>query len=260
MKNYLLQKERKNKTMKKHLRIGIIIAIVIPVITGVFLVLSKGGTDESQITGLQGQLTELQSQIEGMQNGQLTELQSQIDGIQKGQMTELQLQVDDLQTAYVDTQLRIVDIEAADDNLQDKVRRIYNKVVQKVMSLISDDKLSIRREAAKHGDPSAQNTMGFMYCTGQLVDQDYKEAAKWFTKAAEQEHIQAQFNLGVMYSKGQGLTQDYSEAIKWYRRAAEKKYAHAQNILGLMYSRGQGVKQNYQEAVKLYRMNGYFSD
>jgi TPR repeat protein len=109
-------------------------------------------------------------------------------------------------------------------------------------------------KAAEQGHAPAQNSLGFMYSKGQGVEKDYKEAAKWCQKAAEQGYAQAQFNLGVMYSKGQGVGKDDSEAVKWYRRAAEQKYARAQNILGLMYSRGHGVKQDYKEAVKLYRM------
>ena len=34
---------------------------------------------------------------------------------------------------------------------------------------------------------------------------EYKEAAVWFRKAAEQGHAKAQSNLGVMYSEGQGV-------------------------------------------------------
>jgi TPR repeat protein len=39
---------------------------------------------------------------------------------------------------------------------------------------------------AEQGDVNAQNNLGFMYNTGKGVAQDYKEAVKWYTKAAEQ--------------------------------------------------------------------------
>jgi len=32
----------------------------------------------------------------------------------------------------------------------------------------------------------------------------------------------AQNNLGVMYENGQGVPQDYKEAVKWYTKAAEE--------------------------------------
>ena len=55
-----------------------------------------------------------------------------------------------------------------------------------------------------------------MYQNGQGVPQDYKEAVKWYLKAAEQGNAIAQNHLGVMYDQGKGVTQDYKEAAKWY--------------------------------------------
>jgi len=40
------------------------------------------------------------------------------------------------------------------------------------------------------------------------VPQDYKEAVKWYLKAAEQGYALAQFNLGNMYYNGDGVLQD----------------------------------------------------
>ena len=31
-----------------------------------------------------------------------------------------------------------------------------------------------------------------------------------------------QFNLGIMYENGEGVPQDYKEAVKWYTKAAEQ--------------------------------------
>ena len=62
---------------------------------------------------------------------------------------------------------------------------------------------------------------------------------------AEQGGAAAQYNLGVMYHTGQGVVQDYREAVKWYRKAAERGFARAQSNLGLMYANGEGVIQDY---------------
>ncbi len=51
----------------------------------------------------------------------------------------------------------------------------------------------------------------------------------------------AQNNLSAMYCKGQGVTQDFKEAVKWYRQSAEQGGADAQYALGGMYGNGQGV-------------------
>jgi RNA polymerase sigma factor RpoD-like protein len=107
--------------------------------------------------------------------------------------------------------------------------------------------------AAKQGDASAQNDLGFKYQYGQGVLQNYAEAVKWYRKAAEQGYADAQNNLGVMYDAGQGVDQNYAEAVNWYRKSAEQGYASAQYNLGLKYEYGQGVPQNYAEAMTWYR-------
>ena len=55
---------------------------------------------------------------------------------------------------------------------------------------------------AKAGDHDAQYNLGIMYAEGQGVPQDYKKAAEWFTRAADQGEALAQTSLGVMYDKG----------------------------------------------------------
>jgi hypothetical protein len=87
-----------------------------------------------------------------------------------------------------------------------------------------------------------------MYDNGQGTPQDYKQAFKWYMKAAEQGYASAQYNLGSMYNNGQGTPQDYKQAIKWYTKAAEQGDASAQYNLGLMYYNGQGVIPNNKYA------------
>ena len=101
---------------------------------------------------------------------------------------------------------------------------------------------------AEQGFTGAQYNLGNMYDIGLGVTQDYKEAVKWYSKAAEQGMATAQYNLGVRYEIGQGVTQDYKEAVKWYKKAAEQGHAKAQYILGLMYEYGLGVAQDYKSA------------
>ena len=64
-------------------------------------------------------------------------------------------------------------------------------------------------ERSVQGEPDAQLNLGAMYFNGQGVRQNYGEAVKWFSRAAEQGNAPAQYNLAVMYSKGEGVPQDY---------------------------------------------------
>ena len=99
-------------------------------------------------------------------------------------------------------------------------------------------------QRAVAGDAVAQYNLGVMYYEGQGVEQNFKDAAKWFRKAAEQENAIAQINLGLMYLRGKGVPEDLKEAAKWFRKAAEQGNAMAQHSLGFMYGKGDGVLQD----------------
>ncbi|MGE3259322.1 MAG: tetratricopeptide repeat protein [Geobacter sp.] len=66
-----------------------------------------------------------------------------------------------------------------------------------------------------------------MYYKGEGVKQDYKQAAKWYQKAADQGHASAQYNLGIVYENGYGITQNYSIAHMWYNIAGANGKAGA---------------------------------
>ena len=91
-----------------------------------------------------------------------------------------------------------------------------------------------------------------MYYNGFGVLQDYKQAFKWYSKAAEQGLAKAQNNLALMYYNGFGVPQDDKQAFKWYTKAADQGNAMAQYNLGLMYEDGEGVPQDYKQAVKWF--------
>ena len=107
---------------------------------------------------------------------------------------------------------------------------------------------------AKQGDAQAQYTLGEMYTKGEVVRQDYKEALKWYTKAAEQGHLEAQKFLGSLHYYGDmdgiKVPQDDKELLKWYTKAAEQGDKYAQYRLGTIYSGGLRVGQDYKEALK----------
>ena len=102
------------------------------------------------------------------------------------------------------------------------------------------------KTAAEDGNPDAQYILGVMY----YKEQNYSEAAKWYSLAAEGGNMKAQFNLGNKYYEGKGVKQDYKEAFKWYKKAAEQGHAQAQFNLGCMYGRGEGVRKNFFNANK----------
>ena len=118
----------------------------------------------------------------------------------------------------------------------------------------AEDTLTELMPLAANGDAIAQFKLGFMYYRGNGVQQDYKEAASWYRKAAEQGNAPAQFYLGQMHDIGKGVPQDYQEASSWYRKAAEQGDAMAQLYLGFLYDHGQGVPVDMVQAYKWYSL------
>jgi uncharacterized protein len=78
-----------------------------------------------------------------------------------------------------------------------------------------------------------------MYALGKGVEQDDREAVKWFRLSAEQGDPTAQTMLGAMYEWGRGVTQDYGEAMNWLRAASDQGDRDAQFALGLVYFKAQ---------------------
>lgn len=84
------------------------------------------------------------------------------------------------------------------------------------------------RARAQAGDPVAQFNMGVKYAEGIDVPQNYQEAARWYSAAADQNDAPAQFNLGLLFYQGQGLQQDLPSAYELFSLAAAQGDTRAQ--------------------------------
>jgi TPR repeat protein len=110
------------------------------------------------------------------------------------------------------------------------------------------------------GDAEVQFSRGLRFAADTGAAQDYRQAAEWYHKAAEQNHSLAQFNLGVMYAKGQGVTRDAGQSAMWFGKAAQLGDAGAQFNLGESCQRVSFVQappeasESRIEAYKWYRL------
>ena len=65
--------------------------------------------------------------------------------------------------------------------------------------------------------------------------ENYPEALKWFTLAAEKGNADAMYNLAYMYEYGEGMDQDYPKAMSWYRKSIAKGNIPSMIALGIIY-------------------------
>ncbi|MGD0859799.1 MAG: tetratricopeptide repeat protein [Terracidiphilus sp.] len=108
---------------------------------------------------------------------------------------------------------------------------------------------------ANAGDAASQVQVGDGYAAGRgllrnvkQVAEDYRQAAGWYRKAAEQGSIAGELRLAALYRDGKGVVRDMAQAAEWYRKAAEQGDVGAQATLGVLYSMGQGVPHSDVEA------------
>lgn len=104
------------------------------------------------------------------------------------------------------------------------------------------------RAAAQLGNPAAQYTLGLRYARGDGGSQDYRQAAEWLEKAAEQDLAVAQYRIGTFYEKGRGVQQDEATARGWYERAAEQGNVKAMHNLAVVHAEGKGTPQDFGKA------------
>ncbi len=107
---------------------------------------------------------------------------------------------------------------------------------------------------ANQGDADAQFNLALLYKLGAGIPKDLKQAVYWYTKAAEQGHVNAQYSLGSLYLDGDGqeVPKDFKQAVYWYTKAAEQGLVNAQYSLGHMYEYNDESPQDYRQAFFWY--------
>ncbi|MGB5883761.1 MAG: transglycosylase SLT domain-containing protein [Desulfobulbales bacterium] len=138
---------------------------------------------------------------------------------------------------------------------------------QKVLA-VSDEGITsfqVYQPKANQGDADAQFNLALLYYTGLGIPQDRRYAIYWYTKAAEQGHVQAQYYLGKLYNFGYGeeVRQDFKLAVYWLTKASEQGLVQAQYLLGHMYEYDDEPPQDYKQAffwyTKAAEQNHYFA-
>jgi len=129
---------------------------------------------------------------------------------------------------------------------------------QKV-SAVSDEGITsfqLYQPKANQDDADAQFNLALLFKLGAGIPKDLKQAVYWYTKAAEQGHVNAQYNLGSLYLDGDGqeVPKDFKQAFYWLTKAAEQGCANAQYSLGdlCQYGGGEEVPRDYKQAYYWY--------
>jgi hypothetical protein len=147
--------------------------------------------------------------------------------------------------------------QAEGGNATAQTRTAHNFAVGRGVKKDFKEALKWYRRAAAQGDSKAQFNLGYMYYNGEALPRDYPKALEWFGKAAKQGDPGAQGSLGLMYDNGEGVAEDDVAALKWYRLAANQGEPMAQFNVGWMYENGNGVEADHAKALKWYLKAAY---
>jgi localization factor PodJL len=108
------------------------------------------------------------------------------------------------------------------------------------------------RLAAANGDASAQFEVGARLAEGKGTNQNFKDAAKWYQKSAEQGFAQAQYRIGTLYERGLGLKPDMVRASEWYKKAAGQGNIKAMHNLAVLSANQSKGSPDYATAAQWF--------
>ena len=83
-------------------------------------------------------------------------------------------------------------------------------------------------------NPKAMKNLADAYYEGIGTEQNYEEAMKWYTKAAEWDVASSQYQLAHCYLEGKATEPDTIQALVWLRKAAKQGYKNAQEEVNML--------------------------
>jgi len=99
--------------------------------------------------------------------------------------------------------------------------------VERGAQYLDEPRLASLQARAQAGDVVAMTTLGLILENGEHVQQDYKAAARWYQRAADQGFAPAQTYLGELAGMGRGVPKNYNVAERLFRDAAEAGHRRA---------------------------------
>ena len=124
-----------------------------------------------------------------------------------------------------------------------------------IIAISVQDRLKWWTQAASQEYAPSQRELGNLYYRGQDIDQNFTEAVKWYSKAANREDPDpvAQHNLGLCYELGHGVKKDLKAAFRYYEKSAKQDCMTGKFKLAYAYMLGKGTDENSKEAFRWYK-------
>ena len=91
----------------------------------------------------------------------------------------------------------------------------------------------VERARKWYRDSARRGEMRAMFSLGQIAydERDFSDALLWFRRASDAGHDRSLYFIGRLYWRGHGVDQDKREAMRYFHRAASRKVREAQRVL-----------------------------
>lgn len=112
-----------------------------------------------------------------------------------------------------------------------------DKLAQKQLGLLLSKNASTIYEGISWLEKAAQTDSEAMYLLGRIYLKKLENKEKaffWYTRAAQNGHINAMIDVAAFYLFGYEVARDMGEAIKWYKKAAQLNSPVAYHNLGFI--------------------------
>ena len=133
--------------------------------------------------------------------------------------------------------------------MTDKLRDQYKAAVRAYRERRFEEAFVAYKEIAEGGDSETQRLIGWMYSKGRGVEQDYKEAIHWLSRAAPFDDGESNFILGGI-SESMG---DFDNASKNYEISISRGYLPSYYRLSIILESGNVVSKETREPIDLLR-------
>jgi TPR repeat protein len=99
-------------------------------------------------------------------------------------------------------------------------------------------------KAAKKGIKKAQLNLGLLYFNGSGVKKNVTKSRYWYAQARKKTYATSYYQFALQSEKNK----DFRQALKWYEKAAKLDHPVSQYDLGVMYLLGIGTAKNSRKA------------
>ena len=121
--------------------------------------------------------------------------------------------------------------------------------------------ISILERSANSGNTVSMVNLGNIYEYGQLDGKpDYKNALKWYHRAALMGDNTGLFDYANMLHNGYGKRRDRETALAIFRKLTERGFKAAPFYVGLYYEKGYVVEKDYATALRFYQLGASAND